>query len=246
MDYSENIAQEERVTIEYEDTTAPVIALQSYDSYLFEDEKCETYSEVESTGEDCVDGYVTVDESIVYLSLSDHSKVTEGTDQGTKSPKTELYCSGGDVVDSVDTSTPGYYCVTYAAKDAAGNEAETETVVVEVEDTIPPEIHFETESFTEECASLTSLPDPEAYATDEPCDDSIEATCDWTDDAISNALKTVGDYEVQYEATDGYNTATKSYSLTIEDTTAPTITCLKLLFIVFAYSLFFNLFFFRS
>ncbi len=129
-------------------------------------------------------------------------------------------CAGNltpTVSGELDANTPGSYTLTYTATDPSGNFASA-TRTVQVNDTIAPQITLvDAAMMTIECHG--SFTDPGATATD-TCAGVVQVTTTGSVDA-----NTPGNYTLTYTATDpSGNTATATRSVTVEDTTAPTVT----------------------
>ena len=123
---------------------------------------------------------------------------------------------------TVDPNTVGTYTITYTATDASGHAAAPVTRTVNVVDTTPPEITLNGSSPTDNSITVechTSFTDPGATAAD-ACGGPVAVTASGTVD-----VNTVGTYTIVYSATDGTNPATKSRTVNVVDTTAPTLTC---------------------
>jgi|GEM_PF-905663 len=117
---------------------------------------------------------------------------------------------------SVNVNTPGTYTITYTASDSSGNKA-TQTRTVNVVDTTPPVITLNgANPMTIECHS--SFVDPGATAND-ACAGSVAVTA-----SGSVNVNAVGTYTLTYSASDGINTATKTRTVNVVDTTPPAIT----------------------
>jgi len=134
---------------------------------------------------------------------------------------------GATALDSCDGSRPvtitgsvltskGTYTVTYKATDSSGNTA-TKTRTVNVVDTTAPVITLNgSNPMTVQCGS--GYTEPGATALD-ACDGSISVTIS------GSVLSTKGTYTVTYTASDASgNTSTKTRTVNVVDTTAPTIT----------------------
>lgn len=139
-------------------------------------------------------------------------------------------CEGARPVNSagtVDTNTPGDYTITYSASDSL-NHTRTTTRTVTVESgggTAPPTITLNGDpEMTIECG--TAFTDPGATAT-AGCSGSVPVTTSGTFDS-----HTPGTYTITYTACvedlpghcDPMLTSTVERTVTVEDTTAPTIT----------------------
>ena len=130
-------------------------------------------------------------------------------------------CAGSvpiSVSGSVNVNVPGSYTITYFATDGNGNPA-TASRTVTVADTTPPVITVIGASpLTIECHS--SVTDPGATAVD-ACAGSVPISASGSID-----VNVPGSYTITYSATDGNgNLATASRTVTLVDTTPPTITC---------------------
>jgi predicted outer membrane repeat protein len=129
-------------------------------------------------------------------------------------------CAGSVAVTSsgtVDPDTPGTYTITYNATDPSGNAAAPKTRTVNVVDTIAPVITLNgANPMTVECH--TTFMDPGATANDS-CAGSVPVT---SSGSVNENVP--GTYTITYTATDGTNTATKTRTVNVVDTTPPTIT----------------------
>jgi len=146
------------------------------------------------------------------LTVECHSSFT---DPGATASDT---CAGSvpvTVSGSVDVNTPGTYTLTYSASD--GTNTATATRTVKVVDTTPPVITLAgANPLTVECHS--SFTDPGATAND-ACAGPVAVTA-----SGSVNVNAVGSYTITYFATDGANTATKTRTVNVVDTTPPVIT----------------------
>lgn len=118
---------------------------------------------------------------------------------------------------SVNTASVGSYTLTYTATDSAGNSA-SKTRVVNVLDLTPPVITL-SGSDPMTVAQGSTFTDPGATATDN-VDGSVPVT-------VSGSVNTasVGSYVLTYTASDSFgNTARKTRTVRVVDTTAPVIT----------------------
>lgn len=136
-------------------------------------------------------------------------------------------CEGGKSVSSsgtVNTNVPGTYTITYTASDSANHTSTaTRSVIVEAGGgTAPPTITLNGDpQITVECGSFS---DPGATAT-VPCGGSVPVT---TSGTVPN---TPGNYTITYTACvenspghcDPARTSHAERTVTVEDTTAPTI-----------------------
>ncbi|ERJ11895.1 immunoglobulin-like domain-containing protein [Haloplasma contractile] len=125
---------------------------------------------------------------------------------------------------NVDMNTVGTYTVTYTVTDANGNTT-TETITVAIVDTTYPTITGLQDQIYE-----VGTPEPNwldgVTATDNN-DESFTLTLDNVD-TTNVDMNTVGTFTVSYTVTDANgNTTTESISVTIVDTTNPTITGLQ-------------------
>ena len=121
--------------------------------------------------------------------------------------------------DTVITTAPGDYTITYNATDGAGLPAVEVTRTVTVVDTTPPVITLSGEAaITVECGRVFT--DPGATVTD-TCDDSVVLTTSGSVDTTAT-----GAYVLTYDATDASgNMATPvTRTVTVADTVAPVIT----------------------
>lgn len=122
---------------------------------------------------------------------------------------------------NVDTATPGSYVLSYLVADAAGN-VNAVTRQVNVEDTTSPVLTLTgATSITIECGD--TFTDPGATATDSCGGDLTGAI------ALSGTVDTTtpGSYTLSYSVVDNAgNTAQRSRTVTVEDTTAPVLTLL--------------------
>jgi hypothetical protein len=120
---------------------------------------------------------------------------------------------------SVNPDVPGTYEITYTSTDAAGNVAEPVIRTVNVVDTTGPAITLNGDStVTVECH--TSYTDAGATAFDACGNDSVPVN---TSGSVN--VNAVGTYTITYTATDGTNSSTKTRTVNVVDTTAPTINC---------------------
>lgn len=122
--------------------------------------------------------------------------------------------------DTVDTTQPGVYVITYDAEDGKGNEAVRVTRQVTVRDTTNPVVTLNGAATVQvECGSVFS--DPGATANDN-CDGALPATPDRTVDTAAPGVTTI-----TYTATDSDgNTGVRQRTVQVVDTTAPEITLL--------------------
>ncbi|HSR52374.1 MAG TPA: DUF5011 domain-containing protein [Acidobacteriota bacterium] len=124
--------------------------------------------------------------------------------------------------DTVDTSTPGTYVITYDAMDDAGNAAVQQTRTVTVVDTTPPIITLNGDAeITLEC-NIDTFTDPGASAFDQ-CDGPLPVTV--SGDTVDTS--TPGTYIILYDAADtaGNNAVQVSRTVNVVDTTPPVISC---------------------
>lgn len=185
-----------------------------------------TFTATDAAGNTASDDQVitVIDNVAPTLALNGPSSVTvechtSFTDQGAS--VSDNCSDAGDVVvsGSVDVNTPGTYTLTYNASDAAGNAAAPLTRTVTVVDTIKPVISLNGSStMTVECH--TSFSDPGATASDS-CDSSVPVVVTGSVD-----VETPGTYTLTYNASDDSNNQadTVTRTVTVVDTTAPTIT----------------------
>ena len=123
--------------------------------------------------------------------------------------------------DTVDTSNPGTYVITYDATDASGNAAAQVTRTVTVSDTTIPVITLlGSANVTVECGSAYT--DAGATAVD-ACDGNITGSIDTNSDVDT---ATPGTYSVTYDAQDSSNNAAVQVvrTVVVSDTTAPVLT----------------------
>ena len=122
---------------------------------------------------------------------------------------------------AVDVSTPGSYAVTYDVSDAAGNAAVQVTRTVTVVDTIPPVITLVgADPQILEC-SINVYSELGATALD-ACDGDLTASIVIDASAVDGDVP--GSYDVTYNVVDASgNAASLTRTVTIEDTTSPTI-----------------------
>jgi hypothetical protein len=117
---------------------------------------------------------------------------------------------------SVDADVPGTYTITYTATDASGNSASA-TRTVTVVDTAAPVISVIGGDITVECH--TSYADAGATA-DDACEGAVAVTASG---AVN--VNVPGTYTISYTATDSAgNSAGATRTVTVVDTTAPSIT----------------------
>jgi len=125
-------------------------------------------------------------------------------------------CAGSlpvTVSGSVNANVVGTYTLTYSATDPSGNTSSA-TRTVKVVDTTPPVMTLNgANPITVECH--TSFTDPGATATD-ACAGSVAVTA-----SGSVNVNVAGSYTITYSATDGANTATKTRTVQVVDTTPP-------------------------
>lgn len=119
---------------------------------------------------------------------------------------------------AVDANTPGTYVITYNATDPSGNAATPVTRTVNVVDTLAPVITLNgANPMTVECH--TSFTDPGATAND-ACTGPVGVTA-----SGSVNVNVPGTYTITYTSTDGAHSSTKTRTVNVVDTTAPTISC---------------------
>ncbi|MGH2960560.1 MAG: HYR domain-containing protein, partial [Solirubrobacterales bacterium] len=110
--------------------------------------------------------------------------------------------------------------VTCSATDAAGN-TETKTFSVTVEDTTKPTISDTPDDIT---AEATGADGATVNYTDPSASDAVDGSVTTTCDPASGSTFDFGDTVVTCSATDAAgNTETKTFTVTVEDTTKPTI-----------------------
>ncbi len=120
---------------------------------------------------------------------------------------------------TVNVNATGTYTLTYTATDGGGNQASVQRTVI-VADTIAPVITLNgASSMTVECH--TSFTDPGATASD-ACDSSVPVSV-----SGSVNVNTPGIYALNYNGSDdsGNAAATVTRTVTVVDTTPPTISC---------------------
>lgn len=115
----------------------------------------------------------------------------------------------------------GEYQVTYAARDAAGNQGEA-ILTVTVEDTTAPVVTITGgDTMLAECATPIVLPDATA---DDACEGVLAAEV-FSQGELDIANPVVGVYEVVYQATDGQgNVGSATLTVTVEDNAGPAVT----------------------
>lgn len=153
------------------------------------------------------DNPATVDAGSIYSDAG-----ATATDDGTS---VSVISSG-----SVDTTKVGIYTITYTAIDPAGNSV-TATRIVNVVDTTPPTITVPTDMIVEATsASGAAVSFTEASASD-LVDGSVATSCS----PESGSIFPITVNTVTCSATDNAgNTGSKSFTVTVQDTTPPEIT----------------------
>ena len=124
----------------------------------------------------------------------------------------------------VNLSVPGSYLINYDVQDSAGNDAETVTRTVTVQDTLAPVITLQgTSPFYVEAGTL--FQDPGVVASDSFEGDLTTSVVVGGDAVDANTL---GEYTVRYDVQDSSsNSATQVLrEVTVRDTLAPVITLL--------------------
>jgi hypothetical protein len=162
------------------------------------------------------DGTVsTITETIFVGTVECHTSFTPPTASATDG--CDNHSVNVTTTGAADVNTPGVYEIVYAATDAAGNDTDRR-VRITVVDTTPPVITLNGSTpMTVECH--TSFADPGASASD-GCEGPVAVTASGTVDPT-----TPGSYTIIYTATDGHNnTATKTRTVNVVDTTPPVIT----------------------
>jgi hypothetical protein len=244
-DFSYNCAETEMFDVVYRDTTPPVIGCEE-DEYgdacewggeTYLHEKCTYWEGLEITAMD----YVSLDVDATF-SVTMNGAVSEGTTSSTMGyiGNSEQWCSGGyemsgetdNPTDYIDTDDTGTYCVEYMAVDDAGNWARPETFILIVVDATEPQLTLGDTEGSIECGVDTSIPDADAYCLNEPCSDvpevlmefcySSEDSCDFD---VNVDYSSEGEYTLTYSCDDTWNYVSDEYTLTVEDTMAPMITC---------------------
>lgn len=121
-----------------------------------------------------------------------------------------------DITGSVDTSTLGTYTLSYDAVDSSGNQADTVTRTIIVQDTTPPVITLNGDStiYIEYGDSYEELGATVTDNYDSNLDVVISGTVDES---------TLGEYILSYDATDssGNQAATVTRTVIVQNTTAP-------------------------
>src|SRR6185436_655895 len=148
----------------------------------------------------------------------------------TNSVTTSDNCGGTVTVvwqgDSISSSNcPGQFVIsrTYRATDQCGNNA-TCTQTITVQDATPPSITCPI-NLTASCASLVPAPNTNSVTTSDLCGGPV--TVSWQSDSISSS-NCPGQFVINrtYRATDNCgNSATCTQTITVQDTTPPSITC---------------------
>ncbi|MFA7692759.1 MAG: immunoglobulin-like domain-containing protein [Candidatus Hydrogenedentales bacterium] len=186
-----------------------------------------SYTVSDSSGNEAIEMRVVIIEdttSPIITLLGEESLTVEcGADYSDAGATAFDVCDGDlevTVDNSVDTSVPGNYTVSYTVSDSSGNEA-IETRVVIVEDTTAPIITLlGEESLIVECG--TDYSDAGATALD-ICDGDLEVT---VDNSVDTSVP--GSYTVSYTVSDSSGNVADEMMRTVivEDTTAPIITLL--------------------
>lgn len=185
-----------------------------------------TYDVVDAAGNaaSAVRNVEVVDTTAPTVTLNGLAAVTVECGQ----PYTELGASASDSCDTaltaatvsgtVDNTTPGTYTVSYDATDASGNAATTVTRTVTVEDTTDPVVTI-TGGNTATVECHTAFTAPGATASDS-CEGALAVGApSGTVDA-----DTPGTYTLTYSVADASgNTGSATLTVTVQDTTAPTI-----------------------
>ncbi|BDH84656.1 hypothetical protein LLID5_19410 [Lactococcus lactis] len=122
---------------------------------------------------------------------------------------------------SFDNTKPGTYTITYTATDTSGNVSESKTRKITVKDSTAPVISLKgAASMTVEAGA--TFTDPDATATD-TVDGNVAVSSNSS--ATNPNMKVPGTYTITYTATDkSGNTATKTRTAVVKDTTPPKIT----------------------
>ncbi len=116
-------------------------------------------------------------------------------------------------LDSLDTSTPGNYNITYTATDASGNTGSATRIVV-VQDTTPPVPDLAAlADATGECSATIS----ETPTATDNCEGTITGT---TTDALTSTTQGTSVVTWTYDDGNG-NTTTQTQNIVVDDVTAP-------------------------
>jgi hypothetical protein len=124
---------------------------------------------------------------------------------------------------TVDTMNPGDYTVRYNVSDAAGNNADEKTRLVQVRDTTRPQILLVGNAVIDvECGDSWS--DPGATVTD-TCDDDASLTAALNIDGLPIDTGDTGTHQITYNVTDSSGNAADQVTRTVNvnDTTPPVI-----------------------
>jgi N-acetylneuraminic acid mutarotase len=120
----------------------------------------------------------------------------------------------------VNGLVPGDYTLTYNFTDAAGNAAVQRTVVVLVRDTVGPVITVPANIIAEATSAAGATVTFSTSATD-----LVSGNAPTTNSPASGSVFPLGVTTVNVTATDGAgNTANRTFTVTVRDTTAPVIT----------------------
>ena len=149
-------------------------------------------------------------------------------------PYVELGASASDTCDqslgpvvidasAVDTSTPGSYSVTYDISDSGGNAAAQVVRTVNVVDTTPPVITLAGGDLTIEC-HIGTFAEP-GFSASDTCEGDLTGAVVVGGDTVDASV--LGTYVITYDVTDSAGNAAPqaTRTVTVQDTTAPQITC---------------------
>ncbi len=216
-------------TVNVTDSQAPHLTLDGPNSITF---SCgQPFVDPGVTASDSCDALRAVDDPLRIPTVSSSVEIRISFDVGPPldpppgfAEINEVY---GPAPSGVDTNTPGKYRITYTATDSGGRTATAQRIVIVVPGggTAPPNLTLIGEpQMTVECGSFT---DPGATAT-VPCGGTVPVTTSGT-----VLAHTPGTYTITYTACvidtntnlcDPARTASVDRTVTVEDTTAPTIT----------------------
>jgi uncharacterized repeat protein (TIGR01451 family) len=155
------------------------------------------------------------------MTVECHSTFTDpGATAATDDCSGDLPAADIQANSNVDPNVPGSYIVTYTITDPAGNLG-TAVRQVNVVDTTPPTLTLTgASSMTVECHG--TFTDPGATATD-TCTGDLTSVI-----AVSGSVNpnVAGSYALTYTVSDGTNSSTATRTVTVVDTTPPTLTLL--------------------